>query len=159
MKLAVEKLADIVAKDWMRVAKLLADHWQEIVPDKELMKLDVNTEKYFEADAAERLHIVVMRDDNGIIIGYSVHFLTDHPHYKRLRCAEDDVHYLVPEERQTGAHKLMRAFALKTLKERGVKFVTARVKIATDHHRVLRQLGYVPIDTVYGLDLTNWAEE
>lgn len=156
MKLAVEKLADLAAHYWKRAEQLLNAHWKEIVPNKELMKLDIDVPKYAEAEAKDRLHIVIMRDDDNLIVGYSVHFLTRHPHYQRLLVAEDDVHFLVPELRGKGHHKLMRSFALRTLKERGVQFVTARVKVGQEHDKTLRRLGYAPIDMVYGLDLTKW---
>lgn len=156
MKLAVEKLSKLMCDDWEHANQLLHAHWQEVAHDKELMKLDPNLDKYIEADFKQRLHIVVMRDDGDKIVGYSVHFLTQHPHYRGMTCAEDDVHYLIPEFRGTGNHELMRTYALRTLKERGVQFVTARVKVGHEHDKTLRNLGYGPVDMVYGLDLTKW---
>jgi hypothetical protein len=163
--LAVEKLADLVKVDdkghsgWPEFEALLKQHWQEIAKFKELMTLNPHLPRYLQIEREGRLHLVVMRED-GRMVGYSMHLIVKgHPHYRHLTTAEDDIHYLVPKLRGRGAHEDMRVFALCTLAERGVHFVTARTKVGHPHETTLRRIGYVPFDMVYALNLTAWAAE
>lgn len=153
--LAVEKLASILGSpDWAWVRGLLDEHWDEVAQYKHLLKLAPDIERYEKLELADSLHVVIMRD-GGVVVGYSVHFIVrGHPHYKHLTTAEDDIHYLVPQLRGTGKHEEMRRFALKTLKQRGVQFVTARMKVGLEHDKTLRRIGFKPLDVTYTLDLT-----
>lgn len=153
--LAVESLASILKSDEARIEKLIDAHWSEVAKYKHVMKLAPDMDRYLRLEKADLLHVVIMRDDDRRIVGYSVHFIVvAHPHYQHLMTAEDDVHYLVPELRGTGAHEEMRRFALKTLKDHGVQIVTARMKVDHPHDASLRRMGYVPFDMVYTINLT-----
>lgn len=156
--LAVEELASILdSPDWAWVSRLLDAHWNEVVHNKKLLKLMPDLKRYRDLEAKDLLHVVILRNDDGKVGGYSVHFIVrGHPHYKQLTAAEDNIHYLVPELRGTGKHEEMRRFALKTLRQRGVHYVTARMKIGHEHDKTLRRIGYKPVDIVYALDLKNW---
>jgi len=151
--LQVEKLADLLKGDGHRHFNA---HWQEVAKFKDILKLSPFVGKYEAIERDGRLHICTLRQD-GNICGYSLHFIVrGHPHYSQLTFAEDDMHYLMPHLRGTGAHFALRCFALKTLKERGVQFVTARTKFGHGHYTVLRKIGFEPLDQVYGMDLTKW---
>jgi hypothetical protein len=161
--LGVEKLAALLKPNdkgnsgWPEFEALLQQHWAEIAKFKNIMTLNPHLPRYVQIEREGRLHFVVMRD-SGHMIGYSMHLIVKgHPHYRHLTTAEDDIHYLVPEMRGTGLHQDMRIFALKTLATRGVQFVTARTKVGHQHEKTLLRIGYVPLDMVYGLDLTTWA--
>jgi hypothetical protein len=161
--LAVEKLGSLLKPDdkghsgWSEFEILLQQHWAEIAKFKELMTFNPHLPRYVQIEREGRLHFVVMRDA-GRMVGYSVHLIVKgHPHYRHLTTAEDDVHYLMPELRGTGAHEDMRIFALETLAQRGVQFVTARTKVGHPHETTLLRIGYKPLDVVYGLNLTAWA--
>lgn len=156
---AVERVADLLGPtEFQRFEELLKDHWQEVVANKEIMKLDPLFERYVARENDGGLHIVIARED-GVMVGYSVHFLCwTNMHYRNLKTAEDDVHYLVPRLRKTGIHEAMRRFALADMKAKGIQHVTARTKLAYGHDNVLHRLGYKPLDQVYALDLTKWQE-
>lgn len=153
----VRQLLDSSSADWPCVQRLLFDHWSEVAQNKDTRKLEPDFSRYRQLADAERIHVVVMRRD-GEIVGYSVHFLVrGHPHYRKLFVAEDDLHYVVPSLRNTGAHEMMRRFALRTLKDRGVQLVTARLK-ANDrsHQTVMERLGFQPCDLTFTVDLVQW---
>lgn len=158
MGFEVEKFDSIVKKDWVQFEELIEAHWKEIAKFKQIMKLNVHVPRYLQIEKEGRLHFVSMRQ-NAALVGYSVHVIVrGHPHYRHLITAEDDVHYITPSLRGTGSHEEMRKFALKTLHERGVHFVTARTKIGHAHGNSLRRVGYEPLDMVYGLDLAEWVK-
>jgi hypothetical protein len=155
--IAVEKFSSLMSSDWPQFEALLHAHWKEVAKFKDLMQLNPHIPRYVQIEREGRLHMVVMRD-RAAMVGYSVHLIVKgHPHYRHLTVAEDDVHYLIPELRGTGAHEDMRIFALHTLKERGVQFVTARTKVGHNHEKTLMRMGYAPLDMTYGLDLTKWT--
>jgi L-amino acid N-acyltransferase YncA len=139
------------------IMPIFKEHWQEVAKFKHLLSLAPNMQKYVDFARAGRLHFITMRLD-GKLIGYSVHIIVHgHLHYRQLVWAEDDIHYIAPAYRGSGLHEEMRVFALKTLKEKGVDFVTARTKEGHQHDATLRAVGYEPMDRVYGLDLKNWS--
>jgi hypothetical protein len=160
--IAVEKLGNLLKPNdqghsgWPEFEALLQQHWQEIAKFKHLMTLNPHLPRYVQIEREGRLHLVVLRDA-GKMCGYSMHLIVKgHPHYRHLTTAEDDIHYLIPELRGTGAHEDMRVFALQTLAARGVQIVTARTKVGHAHETTLRRIGYEPFDMVYALDLTTW---
>ena len=159
---AVQKLTALMKPDanghsvWKDMLPILHEHWTEVAMFKEILVLNVHVQRYIDIERAGRLHIVTLWLD-GKLHGYSVHIIVNgHPHYKQLTWAEDDVHFIHPAYRGTGIHEDMRAFALRTLKERGVDFVTARTKVGHQHDMTLRQMGFKPLDNVYGLNLRDW---
>ncbi len=157
------KLAELLKPDesghsiWDDMLPILKEHWTEVALFKEILVLDPHLQKYVNIERQGRLHVVTLWIDDKLC-GYSVHIIVDgHPHYRTLKWAEDDVHFIHPFWRGTGIHEQMRAFALATLKERGVDFVTARTKVAHQHDMTLRKMGYEPLDNVYGLNLRDWT--
>lgn len=155
--IATENLADLLGGyDRPRLEALMIDHWTEVAQHKDIMKLDPFFERYLEREKKGELHVVIVRAE-GVIVAYSVHFLMPtNMHYRGLRCAEDDVHYVVPVLRKTGLHEAMRRFALEDMKKKGIQYVTARTKIEHGHDNVLRRIGFTPLDQVYSLNLTKW---
>ena len=158
----VQKFAELLKPDasghsvWDDMLPILQEHWEEVAKFKEIMVFNPHVQRYIEIERAGRLHLVTLWLD-GKLHGYSVHFIVNgHPHYRQLKWAEDDVHFIHPVYRGTGLHQEMRLFALRTLKERGVDFVTARTKVDHQHDLTLRQIGYKPLDNVYGLNLRDW---
>jgi predicted GNAT family acetyltransferase len=157
--LAVERLSDLMLlpHDWMRSTELLQAHFDEVASFKHLLKLDPDFSRYQELERAGRLHVVVMRQE-GEIVGYCVHVISNGLlHYRKLKVADDDVTFVAPHLRGTGEHRRMREFAMKTLKEKGIELVSARVRTGHERHvPTLCEIGFAPWDLVYACDLTAW---
>jgi GNAT superfamily N-acetyltransferase len=132
---------------------LLKAHYEEVAKFKRLLKPNPDIERYLNLQRLDRLHLVTVRD-GALLRGYSIHFIYQHPHYRQVKCAEDDMHYVIPSLRRMGVGKTLRGFALDGLKERGVKFVTARMKVGHEHETHLRELGYTPMEMCWARDLT-----
>lgn len=135
--------------DWEKFAMLQQAHYREVAGFKEALDcLNVDKDKYLALEKNGRLHCIKARAWNGSLVGYSIHMVYHHLHYKHVLVAEDDVFYLTPTVRGRGVAIHMRAFACETLQERGVKLVLARVKptIPMSH---LEKLGYSVMETVY----------
>lgn len=123
-------------------------HWDEIAKNKELMTLNVNEGFYERGINAGRVVVVTARS-LGKLVGYVVRFVFKHPHYEHVLCAEDDIHFLLPEYRRglAGYNLIKNADAL--ISTLGVKLLTIREKIGHEHPAMMKRLGYTPTDIVY----------
>lgn len=130
----------------------LRDHYEEVAKFKGTLKVNPDIGRYLELQRLDRLHLVTVRDDNQLR-GYSIHFIFQHPHYQQVKCAEDDLHYVVPPLRRMGVGKTLRRYALDGLRSRGVQFVTARMKVGHEHETHLRELGYTPMEMCWAREL------
>lgn len=154
--IALDSLAYIVQYEKSDVEALLQAHWQEVAQHKSLMTLSPHFVAYLKAEKEGRFVVVTARR-NAKIVGYSAHWIIkNHPHYRHVTVAEDDVHYIIPELRGTGLHQRMRVYTLLSLQGMGVQFATARTKVGHGHENSLTDLGYAPLDLVYGINLVGW---
>jgi hypothetical protein len=128
--------------------KLMRRHWEEIAQNKQLLNLNPDVEKYELLDAAGKLLLVTARCQ-GVLVGYFLWVLVDHPHYRDVRVADDDLHYLAPEFRVglSGYNFVKRAceFAI----ERGARLLVMREKIGHEHPALMKRLKFKPTDVVY----------
>ena len=135
--------------DWDAFLAMQERHFREVALGHRPLVDRVNPDfdKYLAMEKNGRLHVIKSRRDK-ILVGYSIHMVYFHLHYKHILVAEDDAFYVAPEVRNRGVAQNMRAYACNTLKERGVKLVAARVKphIPMSH---LEKLGYQPLEMVY----------
>lgn len=133
---------------------LFDEHWKEIALFKHILRLDIQIDRLLAIEEDGRLHVVTARDEQGKCCGYSIHVIArGMVHYQGVICAEEDVIYLTPQHRRTGAHADLRNYALDGLGQRGVQIVFARTKIGHGHDKALRSMGFEPFDLVYALDL------
>ena len=137
-------------EDWEDFLRMQEAHFREVALGHRPLMTRVNPDfdRYLLMEKNGRLHVVKARSWNKSLVGYSIHMVYNHLHYKHLLVAEDDVFYVAPTVRGRGVARYMRAYACNTLKERGVQIVAARVKphIPMTH---LEKLGYQPLEIVY----------
>lgn len=139
---AVEKFKDAIEE----ARPLLRLHWDEIAKNKGLLKLDPDTETY--ERMGEHLLLVTARHD-GRLVGYFLWFLLNHPHYRQVSVAEEDLHFLLPEYRQgLVGYKLIKV-ACQAAIECGAKLLVIREKIGHERPAIMRRLGFVPTDVIY----------
>jgi len=156
--LSVERLSDLLLlrEDWQQLYGMLEKHYREVATFKDLLIFNPDLPRYQQLEREQRLHIVIMRQDSAIV-GYSVHVIANGLlHYRNIKVADDDIHYLVPHLRGTGEHARMRRFAMQTLKGKGVQLITARSRFGHEHDKALKDIGFEPWDLVYACDLTRW---
>lgn len=134
--------------DKIRLDELTKSHWGEIATNQEFLKLDLDHAKYVRLAETNSLVVVSAREGDAMI-GYAVFVVSCHLHYKTVLMAMEDVHYIHPTYRGRGIGTGMIQEAERVLRARGVKILTMRVKLKSDHGELLEDLGFTPIERVY----------
>lgn len=132
------------ASDWAAQKKLFDAHAMELRG----FPSDLDIERYLQMQREGRLVYITARDGDDIIRGYSSHFWHRDLHFK-VRVAQDDAWYVRPEDRKVGIGRQLREVALAVLKEAGVKYAYGRLKAAHPHDESMKDLGYIPWETVF----------
>jgi GNAT superfamily N-acetyltransferase len=149
--LYVEPLSDKLIGE---VQPLIELHYEELTLHKQVVKLDPDWNRY-KSLADQKMITIITARDKGILIGYSLFFVSSHIHYKNNVMANNDVLYLHPEYRQgrTGL-KLIRKCE-QVLQELGVDKIIWHVKYAKDFRQILYRLGYEDEDALVGKIIRN----
>jgi GNAT superfamily N-acetyltransferase len=138
-----------IGDDWDRFAEMQHAHFEEVAGFKDmLVHVNPDIDKYLANEKNGRLHVIKARAHNKTLVGYSIHIVYTHLHYRHVLIASDDVFYVTPTMRGRGVAKAMRSYALNTLRDRGVNWVTAREKPGIPHTH-LKKLGFEVMETVY----------
>lgn len=120
----------------------LTEHYDELCLDKEIVKLDVDWERYAALEKLGKLFTLALWED-AILIGYSVFILHHHLHYKSLSVASNDVLFLREDKRSGRAGLQLILESEHRLKDLGVQKITWRVKYKNPTlGHILRRLGY-----------------
>jgi GNAT superfamily N-acetyltransferase len=127
---------------------LLVPHYEEVAKDKHLFRLAVD-ESFYDAIQARGNLVIVTARHEGRLAGYFVWFTAQHPHYKNVRVAEEDVHFMLPEYRRGMAGYMLIKRAVELVGTVGVKHWKAREKIGHEHPALWKRLGFKPTDVVY----------
>lgn len=127
---------------------LLELHWAEVAPYPDILTLNPNMELYLAAEARNALFVVTARYE-GRLIGYIMMTLSQHPHYKHVRVATDDLHFIHRDYRRGGIGIQLFQAAEAESRRRGAAIMTLRTKVALDHSVLFRRLGYDPLDLTY----------
>ena len=129
--------------------ELLSRHWEEIALNKDKINLSPDWEAYLAKEEAGETALFTVRDDNKLV-GYFLVFIGRHIHYQDHVFAQNDVIYVAPEYRKGFTGIKLIKFAEKCLKEDGVSVIQINTKFHKDFGSILKRLGYVPTDTIYG---------
>ena len=73
------------------IESLLVEHWEEVALHKDVMQLNPDWVRYYELEERGELLILAAIDQRDGVVGYSVNFLTRHPHYSMLVVAQNDL--------------------------------------------------------------------
>lgn len=128
-------------------APLFEDHRREAEGDLGIDAVNPDEALYAELDRQGKL-VVVGAADEGKPIGYIVFVVSHHPHYKHIKYAADDMHYLLPQYRALYGFRLLQE-GEAAVRKRGCQFMTLRTKVKHDHGRLFERLGCEPLETVY----------
>lgn len=130
---------------------LFKAHWREVAPRPELMIVEPQWESYERLEAAGMLTILIAQDE-GKLVGYSVSVTTRHMHFGDLIYAHNDLLYVAPEAR---AHGVGASLILAT--ERAVMASGARLLVW--HTRPGHALETILIRRGYTADFVHYARE
>ena len=131
---------------------LFKEHYEEIARNKQVMKLKPDEKAYYKLEKANQLFILSAWQ-NDVLIGYSVNFVLNHPHYADLLLAQNDLLYIKKEMRGSRA-------GLKLIKETethatllGCKLMLWHAKENTALGAILPRLKYGVQDIIYSKEL------
>ena len=131
---------------------LFEEHYEEIARNKQVMKLKPDEKAYYKLEKANQLFILSAWQ-NDVLIGYSVNFVLNHPHYADLLLAQNDLLYIKKEMRGSRA-------GLKLIKETethatllGCKLMLWHAKENTALGAILPRLKYGVQDIIYSKEL------
>lgn len=111
------------------------------------LHIRIPADMYQSLDERDLLRVYTLRED-GILKGYNVFAVMQHPEYGKLS-AQHDVMFLHPDVRKGfNAIRFMR-WCDEQLQADGVLFVTQNVTAALDFSPVLKRLGYEHHETIY----------
>jgi L-amino acid N-acyltransferase YncA len=120
---------------------LLEEHYQELTLNKELVKLEVDWDKYQKLEDAGVL-VSLGAWEMGEFIGYSIFIVQTHLHYKNLRTAMNDVLYLRKDKRQGMMGIRLIKESERELAKNGLIKVLWHVKYNTSLGPLLERFGY-----------------
>ena len=72
------------------IQELIKLHYEEIALNKDVIPLDPDWDKY-RALMTNNLACLITARDDGKLVGYSIFFVTSHPHYKSTIFANNDL--------------------------------------------------------------------
>lgn len=112
------------------------------------MKADIDIDQYQRLQKQGRLVLIMARNIDGLLIGYSSHFWHRDLHFNQ-KIAQDDAWYVIPELRVRGIGRKLREMTIEELRKDGVKYVYGRLKTAHPHDDSMTSLGYFKWEDVY----------
>ena len=131
---------------------LFEEHYEEIARNKQIMKLKPDEKAYRNLEEANQIFILSAWQDD-VLIGYSVNFVLNHPHYADLVVAQNDLLYIKREMRGGRA-------GLKLIKETetyatslGCKLMLWHAKENTALSAILPRIKYGVQDIIYSKEL------
>lgn len=142
MKFCFEKIADALEE----AKPLLKEHWAEIATFKDI-ELNPDYDRYLMLEKTGYTKSYSARDGDGRLCGYAVYFLFNHMHYKQALYAQQDILYVLPEQRRMGG--LFIKYCDEELKKCGVVCVTQHVKASLNFGTLLERIGYTLQDLIY----------
>jgi hypothetical protein len=143
-----EETLSAVRADLDALFPILQRHYQEIAQFKEVQQLDPDWEAYEKADRAGKLWIMTARD-HGRLVGYIVMLLAHDMHYRTLRRATEDIHFILPEYRRGLLGYRMLRWTLDEMRAKSIQMVKFRTKANHSHAALFERLGGELEDLVY----------
>lgn len=133
----------------VEAAELWPLHWEEIAINRDVIKLDVDLDKYDRMDAEGAVHVVVAREE-GRIVGYWLGFVYPHLHYRRSLTAYTDIFYVRQETRRdVFLFQKLLEFVESSLKARGVQKYFIASKVHKDLSRIFERRKMQRTEIVY----------
>lgn len=142
----VERWRDVFPE----IEPLTPAHWEEMALDRDLVKIDMDVERYAKLDEMNMIHVTTVRDD-GNLAGYVICFIVTHMHYRSAgEMALADMYWLKPEYRRGFAGIRLFQTMERSLKERGIVRAHMSCKVHQDHTKLFQFLGWTLTDFTFG---------
>ncbi|MDE2233455.1 MAG: hypothetical protein KGJ90_05090, partial [Patescibacteria group bacterium] len=135
-----------------RGSGLFEKHYDEINLNKAI-KLDPADDLYFALYKMGMMEAHTMRDDKGVLVGYSVYYVQPHMHYKKSLTATNDILFVRKDCRRGLAGYKFLKYTVDEIKKRKPQRIFFHVKPHHDFGRLLERLGAKAFETMYSINL------
>lgn len=132
--------------------QLFAEHYDEICVHKQFMKLSPNSESYLQLEEAGFL-MILGAFVNDELVGYSVNLISQHLHYRELKCMNNDLLFVSSKYRASPLGLKLIRLTEKKAKEIGVKMVTWHAKQDSQLSSLMQRKGYSVQDIIYSKEV------
>jgi GNAT superfamily N-acetyltransferase len=120
---------------------LLAEHWDEVALNKNVMVLKPDEARYVALEATGLFFALAAWDDDQLV-GYSGNFIGTHLHYSALRFAGNDVLFVAKDHRKSPLGLRLIRETEREAARRGARLVMWHSKQGTALANILPKLGY-----------------
>ena len=110
------------------IKPLLTKHWQEIARNKDKIPLNPDYSVYTALGRGKHLRIYTARL-NGVLVGYAIYFVRQHPHYQNSIWAVSDIFWLDGNVRGLGLGRGLFQFTEESLRAEGVAVMHTTYKV------------------------------
>lgn len=131
--------------------ELLKAHGAETGGFNKKIKFGLDWDLYREAGRQHKFVVFTARDGESLI-GYTVFFITKHPHYRTTTVADNDGLYLIPSYRKGYTGYNLIKYSIEELKKR-VAIITLRSKAAHSFEIVAKRLKFKLLDHTFCLEV------
>jgi hypothetical protein len=139
--------------DYFEEAKdLLQKHYEEIAERTDVIKLDPDVDRYNALEQNGMLETHTIRD-NGVLIGYSLWFVSYNIHYKQSLVASSDVLYIAPNYRKGMIGVKFIKWTTEEIKKRKPQKIVFHVKPFMDYGHLLERQGANYFEKLYSIVL------
>lgn len=144
MHFQLEKFSNIFDE----ALSLFKDHHLEVGNYFEDIDFNPDVETYIHLDEAGKLRVFTVRESSdGPLIGYCIHHVFKHLHFRESKQSVQDALYIVKQHRGKGREFI--SWVDDQLKSEGVDAVYHYVSINHDYSKALIGLGYRKVETTY----------
>ena len=132
------------------IKTLMTRHHRELALHQDSIPLNPDWEFYERLDNLGFLIPISARNEAGVLRGYAVYLMKEHPHYKTNSWAISDMFWLDPEERNIGNGRLLFETVENELKRLGVSVMHTTLKSSHPAAKyLLESMGHELVE--YGL--------
>lgn len=152
ISISIETLTPILFEELLPMGQKLWDECSEIKKDtcsfhgERGFKIQPNMTSYLGMQAANQLSVYVLRDCNGVAVGFSFCIFYNSLHHEIIPCVNVDLFYIEPPYRAS-IKRLIRTME-DEFRTRGVVVVGWPISPMGKLFEILKTLGYAPDDVV-----------
>ena len=144
MKIAHECLAS-VKED---IKPLIEKHWELVALNQGKIKLNPNWGEYARLDAAGVLRVFTARE-GGELVGYCVLVVSRSMHYKDHVFANNDVTFVLPDNRAGATGYKLLKYAEDHCAENDISLMNVNTKVHIPFDSLLLGMGFTLIERIY----------
>jgi GNAT superfamily N-acetyltransferase len=131
---------------------LLAEHWDEVAKNKQVMVLKPDHDGYRQMERVGRMLILGAYRD-GKMVGYSFNFIGPHLHYADLIVCNNDVLFVHRDHRNSPIGLQLIRRTEKAAKARGARLMLWHAKQGTSLDKIMPRMNYGVQDIIYSKEI------